>query len=325
MDRLAQIRAHGHHTLSVLSARNSVPLSSNNLFFIMPTYSRRQIIHATAALTGLASTYPLCHLFASAPSANYRLGACDWSLGLHSEVEALALAHEVGLDGVQVSLGKVDNDMHLRTDAVQEAYRDAARRYDVALAGIAIGELNQVPYKSAPVTEQWVSDSIDVAQALGCRVVLLAFFADGDLKNDAPGQQEVIRRLKKVAPKAERAGVVLGIESWLSAGEHLAIIEAVGSPNVRVYYDLANSHHMGYDIYEELTRLGRKYICEVHAKENGYLLGQGRIDFVRVRDILVDIGYDGWIIIEGATPEGADITESYLANTRYARSVFRTT
>ena len=292
--------------------------------FTLPC-SRRQMVRASAALTSLIAAQPLTRLFATPPAADYRIGACDWSLGLHSDVAALKLAHEVGLDGVQVSLGKVDNGMHLRTPEVQQAYRAAARRYGVALASIAIGELNQVPYKSAPETKQWVSDSIDVAQALGCPVVLLAFFAEGDIRNDPAGQQEVIRRLKEVAPKAERAGVVLGIESWLSADEHLAIIDAVGSKQVRVYYDLANSHKMGYNVYEELRQLGKEYICEVHAKENGYLLGQGRIDFVRVRDILVDIGYDGWIIIEGATPEGADIPEAYGANARYARSVFRAT
>ena len=286
-------------------------------------WSRRQVLKTSAALAGLA-TEPLWNIFAPEPTMTYSIGACDWSIGMHSEVEALALAKKIGLDGVQVSLGKVENDMHLRSPEVQQAYRQAARQYGVAIAGIAIGELNQVPYKSAPETEQWVSDSIDVAQALGCQVVLLAFFSKGDLHDDPAGQQEVVRRLRKVAPKAEKAGVILGIESWLSADEHLAIIEAIGSKNVRVYYDLANSHKMGYNIYEEVARLGKEYICEIHAKENGYLLGQGRIDFVRVRDILKDIGYDGWIIIEGATPEGADITESYIANNRYVRSVFNT-
>ena len=286
--------------------------------------SRRQVLKTSAAFAGLAVAHPFT-VFASDPAANYKVGACDWSIGMHSDVAAMKLAHEIGLDGVQISLGKIDNNMHLRSAEVQKAYLEAAREYEVAIAGIAIGELNHVPYKSAPETEAWVSSSIDAAQALGCRVVLLAFFEQGDLHDDPAGQQEVIRRLKQVAPKAEQAGVILGIESWLSADEHLAIIDAVGSENVRVYYDLANSHKMGYDIYEEVARLGNEHICEIHAKENGYLLGQGRIDFVRIRDILKDIGYDGWIIIEGATPEGADITESYVANTRYVRSVFNAT
>jgi len=223
---------------------------------------------------------------------------------------------------VQISLGKVENNMQLRQKKVQQAYREAAEKHGVQISSLAIGELNQVPYKSAPETEAWVSDSIDVAEALKVPVVLLAFFGNGDLKGDQKGTQEVIRRLKKVAPKAESQGITLGIESWLSADEHLEIIEAVGSPNVRVYYDVANSHKMGYNIYDEIKRLGSEYICEVHAKENGYLLGQGKVDFPRVRDILQDVDYSGWVIIEGATPEGMEVLPAYRQNLAFIKKTF---
>jgi hypothetical protein len=116
--------------------------------------------------------------------------------------------------------------------------------------------LNNIPYKSDERTIAWVSDSIDACKAMGCRVVLLAFFGNGDLKGDKAGTDEVVRRLKDVAPKAEKAGVILGIESWLSAEEHVDIIDRVGSPAVQVYYDVANSEKMGYDIYREIRWLG---------------------------------------------------------------------
>ena len=252
----------------------------------------------------------------------YRISACDWSIGMQSNIAALALAKTLGLDGVQVSLGTVQNNMHLRTKVVQKAYMQAASTHGVQLSSLAIGELNNVPYKSEPETEEWVSDSIDVAKAMGCRVVLLAFFSKGDIKGDKVGIAEVVRRLKKVAPKAEKEDIILGIESWLSAHELLAIIGEVGSKHVQVYYDVANATDMGYDIYQEMRQLGKEYICEVHTKENGVLLGQGKIDFVKVRDTLDDIGYDGWIVLEGGVPNGMDLKEAYLANTRYIRSVF---
>ncbi|WPP49433.1 sugar phosphate isomerase/epimerase family protein [Catalinimonas niigatensis] len=287
----------------------------------MSVISRRQMLRNSAAVAGILSSAPLLSLFAS-EKRTYRIGACDWSIGHHSEVEAMATAHKIGLDGVQISLGKAENNMHLRQKEVRQAYKEAAKKYGVKVSSLAIGELNQVPYKSAPETVEWVSDSIDVAQAMDVSVILLAFFGNGDLKNDAQGTQEVIKRLKDVAPKAEKKGIILGIESWLSADEHLEIIEAVGSPNVRVYYDVANSHKMGYDIYEEMQRLGSEYICEVHAKENGYLLGKGAVDFERVKAILDDINYQGWVIIEGAIPEGMEMLEAYQANCQYVQSVF---
>ena len=126
----------------------------------------------------------------------------------------------------------------------------------------------------------------------------------------------------RVAPKAERQNVILGIESWLSARDHLRIIDAVGSRHVQVYYDLANSTQMGYDILAEIRELGRDRICEFHAKENGFLLGQGRIDFPAVRKALDDIGYRGWLQIEGAVPKGAPIVDSYRHNVRFMRTLF---
>lgn len=283
--------------------------------------SRRQVLKSSAALLGVTAIAPWQFTLADGFNKPYPIGVCDWSINQLGEVEALAVAEKIGLDGVQVSLGTAANNMHLRQKAVQEAYQKAAKKHNVRISSLAIGELNQVPYKSEPQTEAWVRDSIDVAQAMGCPVVLLAFFSEGDLKGDEAGQEEVIRRLRKVALRAEDAGVILGIESWLSADEHLAIIEAVGSPNVRVYYDVANSHEMGYDIYEEMARLGSKYICEVHVKENGHLLGQGEIDFKSISRVLADIDYQGWVIIESARPEGMGLLETYKANNQYIRSV----
>lgn len=287
----------------------------------MSIISRRLMLKQSAAL--LAATPCISHLDILESSAStYQIGACDWSIGGHSDVEVLAFASKIGLDGVQVSLGTSENDMHLRQREIQQAYKKAAKKYGVKISSLAIGELNKVPYKSAPETEAWVSDSIDVAEAMEVSVVLLAFFGKGDLKDDRQGTLEVIRRLKKVAPKAEAKGVILGIESWLSADEHLEIIDAVGSPNVRVYYDVANSHKMGYDIYQEMQDLGNEYICEVHAKENGYLLGQGEVNFPRLRGILQDIGYNGWIIIEGATPKNMEILPAYRQNLAFVRQTF---
>jgi L-ribulose-5-phosphate 3-epimerase len=223
---------------------------------------------------------------------------------------------------VQVSMGSVEDDLQLRRPDVQRAYREAAAANGVRIGGLALDLMNQVPYKSDPRTEQWVSDSIDVARALGVGVVLLAFFDKGDLRDDADGQAEVVRRLKRVAPKAEQHGIVLGIESWLSAPEHVRILDAVASRHVQVYYDLANSTERGYDVPAEIRQLGRERICEFHAKENGYLLGRGRIDFAAVRKAMDDIGYSGWIQIEGAVPKGQPLLESHAQNVRFMRANF---
>src|SRR5690242_5909909 len=183
----------------------------------MKSLTRREMLVRTAqTASALALSAEFAPLLAAPEKRLFKIGACDWSIGKMASPAAFEVAKAIGLDGVQVSLGSASDDMKLRKAEVQQQFKEAAKANGVDIASLAIGELNNVPYKSDPRTEAWVSDSVEVMQALGVKVILLAFFAKGDLVGDKEGTDEVVRRLKKVAPKAEKAGVTLGLESWLS-------------------------------------------------------------------------------------------------------------
>ena len=89
-----------------------------------------------------------------------------------------------------------------------------------------------------------------------------------------------------------------------------------------MYYDVCNSTDRGYDVCKEIRWLGKKNICEFHMKENGHLLGQGKVDFLRLRDAIQDIEYAGWMQIEGAVPPGQDVVSAYQANLKFLRGLF---
>ncbi|HJN11812.1 MAG TPA: sugar phosphate isomerase/epimerase family protein [Pirellulaceae bacterium] len=281
--------------------------------------TRREALAATGA--GFVLSPTLSALAADA-QRRFKIGACDWSIGRRGQISALALAKEIGLDGVQVSFGKPGDQVDLRKKDVRQQYQQAAVKHGVEIASLGMGVLNSVPYSSDPDAERWVEECIEVLPELDQKIVLLAFFSRGDIKDKPELQKEVIRRLKRVAPKAEKAGVILGLETWLSADEHLRILDAVGSPAIQVYYDTANMEKQGYDIYKEIRQLGRERICEFHCKENGFLLGEGRVDFRRVKDAIDDIDYSGWLVIESAVGKGKNVQDSYVHNQKYLRSVF---
>jgi sugar phosphate isomerase/epimerase len=287
--------------------------------------TRRQLLTRAALLTALSSFQNLQNTFAADGRRKFSIGACDWSIGKDSDPAALDLAKQIGLDGLMVNMGSVKNNLHLRNKEMQQAYLDAARRTGVKISSLAIGELNNVPYKSDPQTEEWVWDSIDVAKALRVPVILLAFFHLNDLRNDEKGKQEVIRRLKKVAPKAEREGIILGVESYLDAAGHLDIIEGVGSRSVKAYYDFRNTADAGFDPLKEAKLLGKENICELHMKENGFLLGQGTLNWPQIRDLVYEMGLygDGWMQIEWAMPKDADVVKSYKHNLQFLRKLFQ--
>ncbi|MGI8582170.1 MAG: sugar phosphate isomerase/epimerase family protein [Chitinophagaceae bacterium] len=285
--------------------------------------SRRQLLKHASLLTALT---PFSHqwVFANEREKKFHIGACDWSIGKDSSIEAFDVARQIGLPGIMVNMGSEKNNLHLRDPAIQQSFIEASKKTGVEIASIAIGELNKVPYKSDPRTEEWVWDSIDTAKNLGVNVILLAFFSKNDLRNDEKGKKEVINRLKRVAPKAEKMGIILGIESYLNAAEHLEIIEQVGSKNIKAYVDFRNTADAGYDVLKEVKQLGKNNICELHIKENGSLLGQGTLDWTKIRNLLYEMDYygDGWMQIESSTPPKADIVESYRHNLKFLRKLF---
>lgn len=255
-----------------------------------------------------------------AAASGFKIGACDWTLGKRTDPSALEFAKDLGLDGIMVDLGNWKDDLPLRKPELQKQYMEMSKQIGLPVSSLAIGALNEIPLKSDPRAGQWLSDSVDVAQAMGLRVVLVPFFAKGDLRNDPAGKDAVIERLKSVAPKAEKAGVILGVESWLSAGEHVEILDRVGSPAVQVYYDVGNSQKAGYDIFKEIRSLGKR-ICEFHAKDNDDLYGKGTMSFPEVRKAMDDVGYRGWMQIEG-TKLTLGIAESVRYDLNYLRGVF---
>ena len=253
-----------------------------------------------------------------------KIGACDWSLGMNSDIRAFDIAQKIGLDGMMVDVGSPQNNLHLRQKTVQEQYIKESERTGIKISSVAMGTLNNFPYKSDPQTDEWVWDTVDVAKNLNVQVILLAFFHKGDLRNDEKGIREVIRKLKEVAPKAEKAGVILGVESYLSGADHLRIMDAIGSENVKVYMDFRNTADAGWDVIKELKLIGTKNICELHMKENGTLLGDGSLPWKEIRNYLVEKNYygDGWMQIESSNPDSADVVTNYKHNLKFLQDLF---
>lgn len=289
------------------------------------TLSRREVLVGSAlTLAGLSLTTSCTSSTRQAASrkgpAGFKLGVCDWTIGRTTQPEAFDVAKRIGLDGVQVDFGAGAQELPLFDPARQRSILERAEQNQLEVASLAMGTLNEIPYKSDPRAERWVERAIEVCGAMKTDIILLAFFGNGDLLDDPIGTDVTIERLKKVAPKAEDAGVTLAIESWLSATRHIEILDRVGSPAVKVYYDVGNSHHKGYDIYQEIRTLGKR-IVQFHAKDYDDLYGRGSIDFPRVREAMDAIGYRGWFVMEG-TKMPLGVEESCRYDAEYLRTIF---
>jgi sugar phosphate isomerase/epimerase len=263
---------------------------------------------------------PFASLPAAPASRGFKIGACDWSLGKRGDPAALDVAKQIGLDGVQIDFGTAANDMRLRTPEHQQAYRAAMRRTGLVVSSLALCETNEAPLKSDPRAAVWLDQSLDVCHGMGLPLVMTPSFGRGNLDMSNTAEiDHLVNVLRDVAPKTEKLKIVIGLENYLSADDNRKIIDRVGSPMVKVYYDVGNSTDKGRDVTKEIRALG-KLICEFHAKDGKYMLGRGRIDFRAVRKAMDDVGYSGWLQIEAAHPHG--LVPDYTADAKYLKGIF---
>ena len=270
---------------------------------------KRRTFFTTTALAALSAK--ISSLRAATSGMNVKIGACDWTLKQATQPVALDLAKRIGLDGVQVDFGRTRDAsglLPLFDEALQDTYLAKSAELGVAIPSLAMGVLNEVPLKIEADAAKWVLASAEVARRMKTRCVLLAFFGKGNLAGDEAGIAKVTDFLKTLAPVAEEAGVIYGIESTLKVPVLERMLDAIRSPRIQVWYDVANMDKEGEDYGEAIRRLGKERICEFHAKDFEGLYGQGNIDFAKMRDAMRDIGWhDAWVHIEGTQiPNGVE-------------------
>ena len=252
--------------------------------------------------------------------ATWKVGITDWDLRASGRMSSFAVAKELGYEGVQVSY-QPEGAESLANRANRSRFVAAAKEAGVAISSFCIGELNNRPFATTPEAEGWVEECINAMEEMDVPHVLIPFFGNGDIDtNDARKLlPTVIEKFKRLAPIAERKKKVLAIESYLTAEAHIGLISAIGSDAVKVYYDTLNTRNRGSDIYHEIELLGsKKLISEIHFKDRTRL-GAGEIDFAKVRDLLVKVGYEGWIIIESSVT--GDWREAQTANAEFTKKV----
>lgn len=235
----------------------------------------------------------------------------DVILGLGSSPEAFAVAQKIGFEGVQVMIGKPTGPerLILSDPVLQQQILKASREHNVAITSTYLDVMHRDCLQSAPVARTWVRESIRITRALDARMVELAFFFKCGLNTqlDVRGLTDALHEL---APEAERAGIILGIENTLSAEDNMRLLDSVRSPAVKIWYDVGNSTNMGhFDVPKEIRAIGRDRICQIHIKDKTDL-GAGAVDVRGCIEAIHDIGYTGWCVFENAAVTGDRIADA---------------
>jgi hydroxypyruvate isomerase len=155
-----------------------------------------------------------------------------------------------------------------------------------------------------------LGESIDAAHQLGTKNLIAQA---GDEIGSLPRKQQhraIVAGLAEAAPSLENAGVTLLLEPLNTLVDHpgyylaytpeaLDIVEEVGSPNVRLLYDIYHSAVMGESPREVLdgrvSLLGHVHLADAPGRGEP---GSGRIPWREHLDWLDEHGYKGYVGLE---------------------------
>jgi sugar phosphate isomerase/epimerase len=262
-----------------------------------------------------------------------RVGMTDWNLGQRGDITKIALARQIGLDGIQVSVQyPTDGTPTLRDAKTQADFKRAALDNGIQICSLAIGNpgKSRLPMHTNPAFAILLAEAVEIAHNLGTNNILLPILGDSHIDMTSQAQVDTfVAMMKEVARYAEKFDVVVGIEDWISAEDNNKLLDAIGSDHVAVYYDAHNivardaRKGLAADIYAEPGML-RQRISQVHVKNANMLLSTpgGRIDWPRMAQQFYDIGYRGWYVLETNAPSG-DVVADTRANIEYVRKTFR--
>jgi D-psicose/D-tagatose/L-ribulose 3-epimerase len=152
-------------------------------------------------------------------------------------------------------------------------------------------------------------DALHVARDVGSKQlcgVLYSALAKYPAPMAPEGRQNCIDALRSLADEAEATGVSLNLEVVNryetnvinTADEALALIDEIGSPNVRIHLDTYHMNIEETDFATPVVRCGPR-LGYVHVGEGnrGYL-GAGTVDWPTFFDALTRIDYQGVITFE---------------------------
>lgn len=269
----------------------------------------------------------------SAPTPRYRIGVCDWMILQRQKPRAFSLAAELGADGVEVDMGPLGTrdtfENALADPAFRQRFLETAREHRLTLCSLAMSGFYAQSFAERPTVPRMIEDAIQTAVALGVRVLFLPLGVPCDLVRRPELRPVVIERLRLAASRAEQAGVVIGVETFLPAAEELRLLREVGSPAVRSYFNFAQATKHDRDIVAELETLGPANLIQIHAtNEDGYRLPEDpRVDLPRIRRALDAMGWRGWLVVERSRDKNKprDIHHNFATNIAHLKKIFGNT
>src|SRR6267142_1839243 len=181
--------------------------------------SRRHFIQRAAVVTGTLGCAALA--WGDETKQRYRIGVCDWMILKRQKLGAFQLTKELGADGVEVDMGSLGErktfDNQLAKPEVRQQFLEKARELNVEICSLAMSGFYAQSFAERPTALRMVEDCVETMKQMKVKVAFLPLGVKGDLVKRPELRPAIVERLKAIAPRAEAAGVTIGIETSLDA------------------------------------------------------------------------------------------------------------
>jgi L-ribulose-5-phosphate 3-epimerase len=260
----------------------------------------------------------------------YKIAVVDLMILKRQKLSAFQLSKELGADGVEVDMGGLGDretfDNKLADDAIRVLFMDTAKKYNLEIASLAMTGFYAQSFPERPTAVKAVQDCINTMKKMNVKIAFLPLGVQGDLVKFPAKRPAVVARLKEVGKMAEQAGVIIGIETSLSATDELQLLNEIGSPAIQIYFNFSNPINNGRDLYKEMEILG-SHICQIHSTNHDsvWLQNDKTINMSQVKQTLDKIGYKGWLVIERSrdATDPKNVKRNFGANVAYMKSIFQ--
>ncbi len=293
--------------------------------------TRRQFLRRSAVAIAGISLLPACRTPSHPAGPRYKIGLSDLMILKRQKLGAFQLTKDLGANGVEVDMGGLGEretfDSQLAKPEVRELFFAKARELNLEICSLAMTGFFAQSFAERPTVPRMIQDCVDTMKAMGVKVAFLPLGVKGDLSKNPELRPAIVERLKVAGKIAAEAGVVIGVETSLSAAEEVKLLADVGSPGLKIYFNFANAVKNGRDISAELRTLGRERICQIHCtNEDGvWLENDPKIDLPKIKRTLDDMGWRGWLVAERSRDQTdpRNVKRNFVANTAYLKKVFQ--
>lgn len=279
--------------------------------------------------------FPSATLFAQKTDHSkqrYKVAVIDLMILKRQKLGAFQLTKDIGADGVEVDMGGLGNrptfDNQLLIDSVRQKFLDKAKELHLEIPSLGMTGYYAQSFCQREQFIQSIQDCITTMKLMNVKVAFLPLGIQCDLVKKPELRDSVIRRLKVAGKMAEKAGVIIGIESALDAKGEKKLLQDIGSPAIKSYFNFSNAIKNGRDLNSELKTLGKKYIVQIHCTDDDgvWLQNDPKIDMKAVKKTLDKMHWSGWLVIERSrdAKDPRNVKKNFGANTAYVKSIFQT-